>query len=114
MAKGKVIAGDYNGYDIITFDNKCYFMLRLKRINVDKSVVAKYEVINDVENHSYWKSFAKGAVGGMLFGPVGMLAAVTSNSTKTSYLLSIEFNDGKKSLIEVGADEYKSILFALY
>ena len=50
----------------------------------------------------------------MLFGPAGMLAAVASNSTKITYLLSIEFNDGKKSLIEVGADEYKSVLCALY
>lgn len=114
MAKGKVIAGDYNGYDVIAYDNKCYFMLRLKRISVDKSVVAKYEVVNDVQNHSYWKTFAKGAVGGMFLGPVGMLAAVASNSTNKSYLLSIEFNDGKKSLIEVGTDEYKSILCALY
>lgn len=114
MAKGKVIAGDYNGYDVIAYDNKCYFMLHLKRISVDKSVVAKYEVVNDVENHSYWKSLAKGAVGGMLFGPVGMLAAVASNSKKTSYLISIEFNNGEKSLIEVEADEYKNILCALY
>lgn len=114
MAKGKVIAGDYNGYDVIAYDNKCYFMLRLKRISVDKSVVAKYEVVNDIENHCYWKNLDKGAVGAMLFGPVGMLAAVASNSTKTSYLLSIEFNDGKKSLIEVGADEYKSISCALF
>ena len=114
MSKGKVIAGDYKGYDVIAYDNKCYFMLRLKKVNVDKSAVAKYEVVNDVESHSYWKTLTKGAVGGMLLGPVGMLAAVASNSAKTSYLLSIEFNDGKKSLIEVAADECKSILCALF
>ena len=114
MARGKVIAGDYNGYDVIAYDNKCYFMLRLKRVSVDKSVVAKYKVVNDVEHHSYWKTLAKGALGGMLLGPVGVLATVASNSTTISYLLSIEFNDGKKSLIEVGADEYKSVLCALY
>lgn len=114
MAKGKVVAGDYKGYDVVAFRNECYFMRRLQRVSVDKSVVARYEVVDDVEHHSYWKAFVKGAVGGLLFGSVGILAAVASNSPKTSYLLSIEFNDGKKSLIEVATEEYKSILRALY
>ena len=114
MAKGKVVAGDYCGYDVIAYNNKCFFMLHLKRIRVDKSIVSKYELVNDVQNHSYWKTLGKGAVGGMLFGTVGMLVGVASNSTKTTYLLSIEFKDGKKSLIEIESDEYKSILCALY
>ena len=87
MAKGRVIAGDYEGYDVITYDDKCCFMRRLHRIDVDKSVVTKFDVVDNIK-----KGFLK----------------------KDKHLISIEFYNGKRSLIEVEDKEYKCVLRALY
>ncbi len=114
MSKSKVIAGDYVNYDVIAYRNKLFFMHHLKRIAVNKTNIANYEIINDIETHPFWKTLLKGAVGGAVFGAVGMFASVSSSSTVKRYMISIEFTDGKKSLINVDVDEYQCILKALF
>ena len=77
--KNRVIAGDYKDWDVI-IGGKMYLMRGLKKVDVNKTTVAKYEVINEVQNHSFWKPLVAGGVGGMMFGPLGMLAGVTGSN----------------------------------
>lgn len=114
MAKGKVVAGDYIGYEVIAYGDKCYFMKWLKKITVDRYVVAKCEHVSDISTHSHWKTLAKSAVGGMLFGAAGLFAGAAARSIKKSYLISVEFTDGRRSLIEADVACFKSVMRAIY
>ena len=112
--KNQVIAGDYKNWEVIPSGNKIYFMRGLKKTLVDRTTVAKYELISDVQNNSFWKPLLAGGVGGMVFGPLGMIAGVASTAKKQTLLVSIEFNDGKKSLVEVDQNGYKKIMTACF
>ena len=112
--KNQVIAGNYKDWDIIISD-KIYFMRGLKKVVVDKMTVAKYEVIDDIDNNSFWKPLVAGGIGGMLFGGLGMVVGAAAGLKKQqNFLISIEFLNGEKSLLEVDAKGYKEIIRAMF
>ena len=113
MAKSKVVAGDYKDYSVVTFGNKLYFMMFTKRVEVTSADVYKYEIIDDIKK-SFWGTLISGAAWGTLFGTPGLIASTMSSARSKRLLLSIEFNNGKKSLIEISDSEYKNIIKALY
>ena len=113
MAKAKVVAGDYKDYNVVTFGNKLYFMMFTKRVEITSADVFKYEIIDDIKK-SFWGTLVSGAAWGALFGTPGLIASTMSSARKRRFLLSIEFNNGKKSLVEVSDNEYKNIIKVLY
>ncbi len=89
--KNRIIAGDFQGWDIIRGANlfgkpKLFFSNILKREEVSKSTVSRYEIVER-------KSLGKG---------------------KEALIISIELNSGKKALLEVDEKMYKEILAVLY
>ena len=113
MAKSKVVAGDYKDYSVVTFGNKLYFMMFTKRVEIKSQDVFKYEIIDDIKK-SFWGTLASGVACSAIFGTAGLIASTISSTRKKRLLLSIEFNDGKRSLIEISDSEYKNIVKALY
>lgn len=114
MNKGKVIAGDYKNYNVVAYWGKCYFTHRLQRIKVNKSVVARFEIISDVNRHPFWSTLVKGAIGRAVFGTLGAASAISSSLNKKVYIISIEFKNGRRSLIKVSDLDYVSVLRAIY
>lgn len=111
-AKNKVIAGDYEGKEVtctLGFSS-IYLGFRQKNISLDKENVKSYELITDEHRKSAKSGVARGIVGGALLGPVGMLAGGISAKSKGIYQIAVEFNDGKRSLLEVDDKIYKSII----
>lgn len=114
-AKNKVIAGDYEGvYISYALGQISLATGFFKSVDINKKNVANYEVITDEHRKSAASGVARGLVGGALLGPVGMLAGGISAKSKGIYQIAIEFNDGKRSLIEVDDKIYKAITKALF
>lgn len=114
-AKNTVLAGDYAGRNVLCKGKKIYFeKLMYAPVVVDETTVARYEVIDKESSKSLSSAFGRGLVGSALFGTVGMAAGVMSAKNATSVIISIEFNNGDKSLVEVDQKIYKVLLETLF
>lgn len=110
-AKNKVIAGDYQGKQVLCSLGFASISLGLiKSIDLNNKNVKSYELITDEHRKSAASGVARGIVGGTLLGPVGMLAGGMSAKNKGIYQIAVEFHDGKRSLLEVDDKTYKAII----
>lgn len=113
-AKNKVIAGDYKGFTITaSFNELCIFLGINNEIKINKFSVAQYEVIDEENRKSATSAVGRALVGGLLLGGAGLLAGLSARR-KGIYTVAIEFNDGKKSLIEIDEKRYKLLLKKMF
>ncbi len=114
-AKNQVIAGDYAGRQVLCSGNRIVFDRMLQPpIVVDDTTVSRYEVIDEEKSKSLASAFGRGLVGNALFGSVGLAAGVVSAKNSAVVIVSIEFKNGDKSLIEVDQRIYKTLLRILF
>lgn len=113
-AKNKVIAGDYDGWDVVTGGGKLHLMHRLTKVELTNANVDRCDVITSQSGSSFWGTFLRGYVGNAILGPAGLMASTVGAAGKQTILLSIEFKGGMRSLLEVDDKTYKKIIKALY
>lgn len=113
-AKNKVIAGDYEGWDVICGGGKLDFMHRLQRVSLNRTTVLKYEIVDNQNGNSFWGAFLKGYVSQAFLGTAGLVASTLSSAHHRVILLSVEFINGRRSLLEIDESVYKNILKILY
>lgn len=115
-AKNRVIKGDYAGSQIVGggVANAAISLGIIKQLRLNSSTVESYEVIADEHNKSAASGAIRGMVGGALLGGAGMIAGALSAKEKGIYTISIQFKDGKKSLLEVDEKLYKAIIQACF
>lgn len=109
-AQNKVIAGDFKGGKVTVTLGIVQISAFLKSTPVNRTTVSAYEVITDEHRKSAASGVARGLVGGALLGPVGMLAGGITAKSKGIYQIAIQFQDGKRSLVEVDDKIYKAII----
>lgn len=111
-AKNRVLSGDYAGKQILGggVSQAGISIGFVKRLYLNKTTVESYEVINNENQKSMASGVARGIVGGALLGGVGAIAGAASAKNKGIYTISIQFKDGKRSLIEVDDKIYKAIV----
>lgn len=113
-AKNAVIAGDYEKCAIGAAAPKNIFILKgLKQIKLNHDMVESYEVMNAETSKSATSAVGRGLVGNFLLGPIGIAAALSAKN-KGTYVVAIQFKDGKKSLIELDDKKYKILMAALF
>lgn len=113
-ASNKVIAGDYEKKDImLTFGVVTLSPKLFKTIQLDRSTVEEYEVIDEESRKSAVSVVGRAFVGGLILGPVGWLAGLTGKS-KGTHIVALQFKDGKKSLIEVDDKIFSALTKKLF
>ncbi len=113
-AKNRVIAGDYVGKLITSALGFVILQTGIfKSFNLDKTTVKEYEIMDEKSQKSAASAVGRAFVGGVILGPVGLLAGLSAKS-KGIHTLAIEFNDGKKSLIEVDDKIYSVLIKTLF
>ncbi|WP_107838968.1 hypothetical protein [Metasolibacillus meyeri] len=120
MAQNKVIAGEYEGKNIMLsqqgiFSKQGVFLFTgfTKKFPLNKETVESYELITEEHRKSAVSGVSRGLVGGVLLGPVGLLAGLSAKN-KGTHTLAVEFKDGKKSLIEVDEKIYKIFIQQMF
>ncbi len=109
-AKNQIIEGDYKNKLISSNEKEIWIVLGwVKRLILDKTTVKDIEVLSSEEKISGTSAVARGVLGAFVLGSAGLLAA-TSAKKKGVHLVAVEFQDGKKSLMEVDEKIYKKLL----
>ncbi len=114
MAQNKVIAGDYQGKNLLKGRNEVLLYTTFtKSFPLNKSTITSYELITEEHRKSAVSGVSRGLVGGVLLGPVGLLAGLSAKN-KGTHVIAIEFEDGKKSLIEIDEKLYKILIQTMF
>jgi len=112
-AKNAVLNGDYKG-KFVGCDNggsKAFIILGFRKgYDLTKENVASYELLNSEQVKA--NGAVKTAVGAALFGLAGAMAA--SAKVTGIYQVAVEFNDGKRSLIECDEKIYKALVTGMF
>ena len=119
MAKNKVIAGDYEGYNVKAgwggfLFSPPLFSRQNNNIEVNRTTVRGYEIIANDHRKSAVSGIARGVIGGYLFGNAGMLGGIMSAKNRGVYTIAVSFCDGKRSLIEVDEKNYKVLIRSVF
>lgn len=114
MAKNKVIAGDYEGKLIANGISHLLLMTGFfKKIKLTKETVESYEVMDEESRSSATSAVGRGLIGSLLLGPIGAAAALSAKK-KGTYIVAVQFKDGKKSLLEIDEKLYKVLMKSLF
>ncbi|SBV94382.1 conserved hypothetical protein [uncultured Eubacteriales bacterium] len=114
-AKNMVIAGDYLNKGVMKFGVTAQINTSLKEsLVLNKATVDSYEVVTEEHSKSASSGVARGLVGGVLLGPVGLLAGGISAKNKGAYTVAIAFKDGKRSLAEIDEKIYKALVASMF
>ena len=113
-AKNWVLEGDYKQKAVAMKGQKAVLVAGLmKQIPLDRTTIDQIEVVDEEQNQSMGSAIARGAVGSLLLGPFGAVAAATAK-TKGVHVVAVQFKDGKKSLLELDDTRYKAIRTAMF
>lgn len=110
----KVVAGDYKGKGVSAgFKCPVITLPMFKTIKLNADTVSIYEVLNQDSRMSSSSAVGRAIVGSAILGPIGMVAAMGAKN-KESYMIALQFKDGKKSLLEVDNTIYKALIKSLF
>lgn len=114
MAKNKVIAGEYSGSNVGKTLGQIYIGAGFaNNIYLDQTTIKNYELITEEHRKSAVSGISRGLVGGVLLGPVGLLAGLSAKN-KGTHTIAIEFSNGKRSLIEIDEKIYKAFIQKMF
>ena len=82
-------------------------------VGIDKLMARGYELVTEEMRKSATSGVARGAVGAVLLGPVGLLAGLSAKN-KGTYTLVVTWRDGEQSLMEVDEKIYKLIVKGMF
>lgn len=81
-----------------------------KQIIFDETNIKDIEVITQDKSKDVGSSVARGLAGGILLGPVGLLAGAMLGKNSNINMVTITFTDGQKSLVEVDKDIFDRLM----
>lgn len=109
-SKNVIIDGKYKGSSIVgTLGIVSVATGLFKSVTLDGNIISNYEVIEDDRRISAMSAVGRGAIGGLLLGPVGLLAAASAKK-KGNHVLILKYKDGDSSLVSVDTKVYKMLL----
>lgn len=109
----KVLAGSFKDYSVVMDgNNNLYLKKMFDKIPLNAEHVRTVQIIDKSNAKDLQDTLIGGLIGGLIFGPLGMLGgALLSGSSKT-YYLELTFVEGGAALLEV-EKKYKEALLQL-
>jgi hypothetical protein len=119
MARNKVIAGDYEGYNVkagwggFAFSPPL-FSQQNGNVEISRDTVCGYEIIANDHRKSAVSGIARGVIGNYFFGNAGLIGGTMSAKNRGVYTVAVSFYDGRRSLIEVDDKRYKGLMRSVF
>ncbi len=108
-ASDRVVAGSYEGKTVSSTGRIPFIAIGFaKPLNLDASTVFEFEIIDESSEISVASAAARGFIGEMLFGPIGLAAAGTARRDER-YIVGIVLRDGQRSVLDVDGDLFRMI-----
>lgn len=113
----EIIKGDYKNEGArITRDLDIMYLkgwTNFITIPMTNETISKVSVLDHEERKSLTSTISRGLLGGFLLGGVGLLGGVLTGKSKNSYLVKIQFKDGKESIAEVDRKIFRKMQIEL-
>lgn len=110
-AKNEFLQGKYKGKIFVKrMDGKLSILDGWKQIMLDETNISNIEIMNQEQSKDTGSTVARGLVGGVLLGPVGLLAGAMLGKNSSINMITITFTDGQKSLVEVDKDIFDRLM----
>jgi hypothetical protein len=119
MARNKVIAGDYEWYNVKSGWGGFSFSPPLfsqhdNPIEINRNTVCGYEIMANDHRKSAVSGIMRGVIGNYFFGNAGMIGGAMSAKNKGDYIVAVSFYDGRRSMIEVDEKKYKELMRSVF
>lgn len=109
-ARNEILEGKYKGKVIAKrLDGKIFVLKGFKYVIFDETNIKDIEVINQEQSRDVGSSVARGIAGGILLGPIGLLAGAMLGKNSNINMVTITFTDGEKSLAEVDKNIFDAL-----
>jgi len=113
-ARNKVIAGDFKEKFVVDWLNRNSLAIRLdfwgtQRYHINDDTVESFTVTGRNYKGKMAMSLLRATVGGIVAGPIGLLAGAIYKNDDCVCIIDIQFEDGKTSVIEVDNAVYKQL-----
>lgn len=105
-----IISGEYERGKI---DKNLKISSWRKPFTLDTNTVSKVEVLDKDQRKSLSSAIGRGAVGGALLGPLGMVGGSITSKNKKSYMIKIYYQNGRYSIAEVNNKIFKQMQIKL-
>lgn len=89
---------------IITIIGYCTILIKKAMPSAPKKYIVKTQIIGNNTRKSMSSSITRGAIGGAILGPVGMLGGALSGKNKQKTRFLIYYSDNTKETMEVQND----------
>lgn len=115
MAKNKVIAGAYEGWDVVrSFGIVTFHTMKEGGMFLGKTVyldgnITHYEILDENSTKSASSAIIRGGLGAVLLGPIGLLAGFSAKNNKVK-LIALKFKDGQECVVDVDDKIFQIIL----
>lgn len=105
-ARNEFLEGKYKGKVFVKrMDGKLSVLDGFfKQIIFDETNIKDIEIMTQEQTKDIGSSIARGLAGGVLLGPVGLLAGAMLGKNSNVTMATLTFTDGEKSLVEVDKD----------
>ncbi len=114
-AQNKVVAGDYISKPVIeAWGTVAISVSFSESVILNKNTIENIEIMDKATNKDAGSAIARGIVGGVLLGPLGLVGGALLGKNSDINTLSVIFKDGKRSMIEVDGKIYKELQKKMY
>jgi len=109
MASNKVIGGDYEGYQIASYLGTIALSKGFNNITIGKQDIERVELMTEESKKKFLGAAGLGVAGGLLFGPVGLVAGALAGGNKKETCFACYLKNGKKFMAVTDAKTYQKI-----
>lgn len=106
----KIIGGDYEGYSIGTNSGGVVILVKsFNIIRLTKEDIQSVELLTEESKKKFLGSAGLGIAGGLLLGPLGLLAGALAGGNKKEICFACHLKDGKKFMAVTDSKVYQKL-----
>ena len=111
---GKVIAGNYEGWEINISLGSVIISKGFKTVVLNKDILKSIEQLTEENKKKFIGSAGAAALGGLVLGPIGLIAGVLAGGNKKEITFVCELTEDRKFMAVADSKLYtklKTIMF---